>query len=151
MIETLNQSHGPAFGFKVTGNLTTADVADLATSIDAAIAANHSKPIGLLADLTEMSGATWAARWDEMHVLHRHSDFIARMAILCDIDWQQVGEMVLNTVSGMQAETRYFHSNETSHAWHWVRMGPPDNAMPVRVLHPGKGLFSDYTPEYVGL
>jgi hypothetical protein len=151
MIETLKQSNRPAFGFKVTGQLTADDITMLATSIDAAIAANHGKPIGLLSDLTAMHGATWAARWDELHFLRHHSDFIARMAVVCDLDWQQVEEMAVNTVSGLQAETRYFLSSELDHAWHWARMGPHDDRMPARVLYPGVGLFGDYTPEYVGV
>jgi hypothetical protein len=151
MIETLKQSTPPAFGFKVTGQLTAADITSLAALIDAAIAANHDKPIGLLSDITAMHGATWSARWDELHFLHHHSDSIARFAVVCDLDWQQVSEMAVNTAGGMQAETRYFLSSELDHAWHWARMGPHDDRMPVRVLNPGVGLFGDYTPEYVGL
>lgn len=151
MIETLPQSTPPAFGFKVTGQLTADDITSLAALIDAAIAANHDKPIGLLSDITAMHGATWAARWDELHFLHHHSDFIARFAVVCDLDWQQVSEMAVNTVGGMQAETRYFLSSELDHAWHWARMGPHDDRVPVRVLYPGVGLFGDYTPEYVGI
>jgi hypothetical protein len=151
MIETLKESHGPAFGFKVVGNLTTGDVAELVTRIDAAIASHGGKPIGLLADLTEMEGASWAARWGEMHFLHRHSYFIARMAVISDIDWQEVAEMVVATASGLEAETRYFHSTEIAHAWHWVRMHPHDQGMPARIMYTGTGLFADYTPEYVGI
>jgi hypothetical protein len=151
MIEALKQSTPPAFGFKVTGELTAADITTVAPLIAAAITANHAKPIGLLSDLTAMHGATWAARWDELHFLRDHSDSIARIAVVCDLDWQQVSEMALNTAAGMQAETRYFLSSELDHAWHWARMGPHDDAMPVRVLYPGVGLFGDYNPEYVGI
>jgi hypothetical protein len=151
MISTLPQSRRPAYGFKIEGNLTTEDIAELAINIDTAIAANGNLPIGVLADLTHMAGATWAARWDEMKFLHHHTDSIARMAVISDIDWQQVAEMTLNTVAGLQAETRYFHSTELAHAWHWARMGPTDGAMPVRVIRPGTGLFADYTAEYVGI
>ena len=42
----------------------------------------HKKPIGLLADLSEMEGASWAARWEEMRFLQRHTDHIARMAVI---------------------------------------------------------------------
>jgi hypothetical protein len=151
MIETLQQSHGAAYGFKVTGTLTPEDITDLARQIDIVITSQHGKPIGLLADLTDMEGATWSARWDEMHILRQHTDFIARMAVISNIDWQQVTEMAVLTASGLQAETRYFHSDEILHAWHWVKNGPPDTTMPVRVLYPGTGLFADYTPEYVGI
>lgn len=151
MIATLAESHGAAYGFNVVDHLTAADIAELATAIEAVIAANGNKPIGLLSDITAMAGATWSARWQEMNFLHRHSDFIARIAIVCDNDWQEVAEMAVTAAIGMQAETRYFHSTEIAHAWNWVRMRPHEEGMPVRVIYPGTGLFSDYTPEYVGI
>jgi hypothetical protein len=118
--------------------------------IETAIAA-YRKPIGLLADLSEMHGASWAARWDEMRFLQQHSDQIARMAVVCNDEWQQISEMVLAATAYMQAETRYWNPSEIQHAWHWVKMNKMDEGMPVRVMYPGKGLFQDYTPEYVGL
>jgi hypothetical protein len=51
----------------------------------------------------------------------------------------------------LQAETRYFHSSELLHAWHWVKMTRLDEGVPIRIMYPGRGLFQDYTPEYVGL
>jgi hypothetical protein len=51
----------------------------------------------------------------------------------------------------MQAETLYFLASEIHHAWHWVRMANHDEGMPVRVIYPGKGLFQNYTPEYMGI
>ena len=150
MIEQLQGTRSPAFGFKVVGQLVPADVADLSTQIDAFIA-GQKKPIGLLADLSAMHGATWAARWDEMRFLQRHTDHIARLAIVSNDEWQQLGEMVLVATAALQAETLYFHSAEIAHAWHWARMNKPQDGMPVRVMYPGKGLFQDYTPEYTGL
>jgi hypothetical protein len=37
------------------------------------------------------------------------------------------------------------------HAWHWVRMNKTNEQMPMRVMYPGRGLFQDYTPEYMGI
>ena len=150
MIEQLKESRDPAFGFKVTGKLTAEDVEAISPLIENAIAA-YKKPIGLLADLSEMHGASWAARWDEMRFLQRHSDHIARMAIVCNDEWQELSEMVLVASAFMQAETVYCHASQIHHAWHWVRMNKLDDAMPIRVMYPGKGLFQDYTPEYVGI
>ena len=151
MIEALKESHGPAFGFKVVGKLTADDVAALTTALDTAIAANGNKPMGVLADLSEMHGATWHARWNEMHFLRQHTGSIARLAIVCDQDWEEAAEMAVVTAGGLQAEARYYRSDEMTHAWHWVRMHPHDDGMPVRIIQPGTGLFSDYTPEYVGI
>ena len=150
MIETLKESRGLAFGFKVIGKLTADDVALLSKQIEDVIAANK-RPIGLLADLSESLGTTWAARWDEMRFLQHHSHHIARMAVICNDEWQEISEMVLVATSFMQAETVYCRSSEIAHAWHWVRMNKLDDKMPIRVMYPGKGLFQDYTPEYVGL
>jgi hypothetical protein len=30
-------------------------------------------------------------------------------------------------------------------------MNPKDESMRLRTIYPGKGLFQDYTPEYIGL
>jgi hypothetical protein len=150
MIERLTQSRGPAFGFKVSGTLTPEDVALLAPMLEEAIA-SHKHPIGLLADLSEMHGATWAARWDEMRFLQKHSDHIARFAIVCNDEWQELSEMVLIATSHLQAETVYCHASQIHHAWHWVRMNPKDESVPLRTIYPGKGLFQDYTPEYMGV
>ncbi len=150
MIERLKESHGIAVGFKVHGKLTADDIPALTQLVEQTIAANKH-PIGLLADLSEMHGATWAARWDEMRFLQHHSDHIARLAIVCNDEWQEISEMVLVATSFMQAETVYCAPSEIAHAWHWVRMNKLDDQMPIRTIYPGKGLFQDYTPEYVGL
>ncbi|CAN5438461.1 hypothetical protein BH10ACI4_BH10ACI4_38630 [soil metagenome] len=150
MIEQLKDSHGGAFGFKVTGKISAEDVASITQQIDHAIQA-HKKPIGLLVDLTEMEGATWAARWAEMRFLQHHSDHIARLAIVSNDGWEVISEMILVATAALQAETLYFLSPEILHAWHWVKMNKMDEAVPVRVMYPGKGLFQDYTPEYTGL
>ena len=150
MIEKLQESRDTAFGFKVTGKLTPEDIAAIAPQVEATIA-SHKRPIGLLADLSAMHGGSWSARWAEFHFLKDHADSIARLAIISDEEWPELGEMVLTTVGGLEAQTLYFHSSELVHAWHWVRMAKPDNSMPVRVIYPGKGLFRDYTPEYMGL
>ena len=77
MIEKLKESHGIAVGYAVQGQLTADDMPALASLVETTIAANKH-PIGLLADISQMHGATWAARWDEMRFLQHHSDHIAR-------------------------------------------------------------------------
>jgi hypothetical protein len=150
MIENLEESRGPAFGFKVIGKLTSDDIVSLSGQIDNAIAGN-SKPIGLLADLSQMQGASWASRWEEMRFLQRHTDRIARMAVISDDEWQEISETILVATAALQAQILYFHSSEIHHAWHWVKMGKMDTRMPVHLMYPGKGLFHDYPPEYMGI
>ena len=150
MIERLTESNERAFGFKVTGKLSAEDVAGISQQIDRVIAAQR-KPIGILADLSSMHGATWAARWEETRFLQHHTNSIARLAIVSDDEWEQVKETTTVAAASLQAETLYFHSAEMHHAWHWAKMAQRDETMPVRVMYPGKGLFQDYTPEYVGI
>jgi len=150
MIENFKESRGPAFGFKVIGTLTSDDIVSISEQIDIAVAGN-SKPIGILADLSQMQGASWGSRWEEMRFLQRHSERIARMAVISDDEWQEIAEMVLVATAALQAQTLYFHSSEIHHAWHWVKMGKMDESVPVRLMYPGKGLFHDYTPEYIGI
>jgi hypothetical protein len=150
MVEQLVASSKGAFGFEVSGTLTAEDVAGISQRIEAAIA-ESGMPIGLLIDLTAMQKATWVARWEEMRFLQTHSDHIARLAVVSDDQWEDIKEMTVVATAAMQAETRYFLSNERLHAWHWAKHGQPGEGIPVRVLYPGKGLFGDYTPEYVGI
>ena len=150
MIEKLKESHGIAVGYKVHGQLTGKDLPEISTLIETTIAANKH-PIGVLADLSDMHGATWAARWEEMRFLQHHSNRIARIAIVCHDEWQEISEMTLIATSFMQAETIYCRPTEIMRAWHWVRMNKIEPSQPLRVVYPGKGLFQDYTPEYIGL
>ncbi len=147
MIAKLVETRDRAYGFKVVGPLTTEDVDSLSKDLGSFIA-GQKHPVGLLSDLSEMHGASWAARWHEMRFLQHHTDRIARMAVIAHDDWQQFSQMVLVATAALQAETRYFHSSELAHAWHWVRMSAEDEQLPVRVMFPGKGLFQDYTPDF---
>jgi stage II sporulation SpoAA-like protein len=150
MIERLKESGGPAFGFKVTGALTAEDIAGLTPQLEFAIA-EYKKPIGLLADLSAMHGASWSARWKEMRFLQHHTTQISRLAVVSDSSWEEIAAMILTAAAVLQAETLYFHSSEIRQAWQWAKMSDFDESVPVRVMFPGKGLFQNYTPEYTGL
>lgn len=150
MIEKLAASNHRAFGFKVTGQLTTTDIADLSHQINDLLAI-EKHPIGLLAELSAMHGATWSARWAEMRFLHAHTDHIARLAVISNDQWEELGESIVTTVGGLQAQTLYFHPAELAHAWHWVKLNHPDDTMPTRVIYPGSGLFANYTPDFMGI
>lgn len=150
MIEQLRESGKAAYGFKVVGQLTADDVVALGQAIDTAVAGIAGGHLGLFVDLSAMHGATWGARWEEMRFLQRHSKVIARMAVVSDDEWEELREQTAVATAVLQAETRYFHANERSHAWKWAR-GEDDGMAPVRVFHSNKGLFGDYTPEYMGI
>lgn len=150
MVEKLKETRGPAYGFAVRGVLTTSDTEYISQELEHMIG-NATKPIGLLADLTQMVGADWSARWHEMRFLQKHSSQIARFAVVGTSDWEELASMILVASAALQADTLYFKPSEILHAWHWVKMGKHDDKMPVRVMYPGRGLFQDYTPEYMGI
>jgi hypothetical protein len=150
MVEKLKQTRGPAYGFVIRGVLTDSDTQYISQELEHAIG-NSTKPIGLLLDLTHMAGADWVARWDEMRFLQKHSSQIARLAVVGTSDWEELASMILVATSALQAQTLYFKQSEIHHAWHWVKMGKYDDEMPVRIMYPGRGLFQDYTPEYMGI
>lgn len=112
---------------------------------------NYKKPIGVLVDLSQMQGADWNARWIEMRFLQRHTDQIARLAIVGVTNWGETASMVLIATAALQAQTLYFLPSELSHAWHWVKMVKHNEEVAIRVMYPGHGLFQNYTPEYMGI
>jgi len=151
MIERLKESHGAAIGFRVVARVTADEVKALSRKIEFVIAERKERPIGILADLSQMQGADWKARWDEMRFLQKYTDHIARMAVVGADKWEEVVAMVLAGTAVLQAETRYFTSSEINAAWEWVRTSKNADRVPVRTMSVGSGLFKDYIPEYTDL
>ena len=81
MIERLKESYGAAIGFKVVGRVTADEVKAFEPQIEFVIAQRKERPVVILADLSQMEGADWKARWDEMRFLQKYTDHIARMAL----------------------------------------------------------------------
>jgi hypothetical protein len=151
MIERLKESSGAAFGFKVVGNITGDEVKAFEPQIEFLIRERKARPIGLLADVSQMEGADWKARWNEMRFLQKYTDHIARMAVVGADKWEEVVAVVLVGTAVLQAETRYFTAPEIVSAWEWVRSSKNADRIPVRTMYEGSGLFKDYIPEYTDL
>jgi hypothetical protein len=151
MIERLKESSGAAFGFKVVGNITGDEVKAFEPQIEFVIRERKARPIGLLADVSQMEGADWKARWNEMRFLQKYTDHIARMAVVGADKWEEVVAVVLVGTAVLQAETRYFTAPEIVSAWEWVRSSKNADRIPVRTMYEGSGLFKDYIPEYTDL
>jgi hypothetical protein len=117
MIERLKESMGGVIGFKVIGKLTAEDIKGFEPQIEFLIAERKHKPIGILADLSEMHGADWGARWSEMRFLQKHTDHVARMAVVGADKWEEIVAIITAGAAVLQSETRYFDTSEILHAW----------------------------------
>src|ERR1700691_152071 len=151
MIERLKESRGTALGFKVVGRIGGDEVKAFEPQIEFLIKERKVRPIGILADLSQMEGADWKARWNEMRFLQQYTDHIARMAVVGATKWEEVVAMLLAGTSVLQAETRYFATSEIAQAWDWARSSKSADHIPIRRMYLGTGLFKDYVPEYTNL
>lgn len=151
MIERLRESSGGVLGFKVTGKLTDEDIKAFEPQIEFVIGQRKHKPIGILADLSQMHGAELKARWDEMRFLQKHTDHIARMAVVGADKWEEIAAILTAGAAVLEAETRYFDQAEMMHAWAWARSAKHAEDVPVRQISAGTGIWKDYHPEYMNL
>ena len=151
MIERLKETSRIAFGFKVIGKLSEQELKAFEPQLEFFIAENKKHAIGILADLTEMHGAEWMARWEDLRFLQKHSDHIARMAVVGADRWEEVVELFIAGAAVLQSEKRYFLSSEIQHGWQWARGAKHAQDEPVRVISPATGIWKNYHPEFVGL
>jgi hypothetical protein len=151
VIERLKETGGAAFGFKVTGSLSGEDLSAFEPQLEYFIAEHKKHPIGILADLTDMSGAEWKARWEELRWLQKHTEQIARMAVVGAHHWEEVVDIFTAGAAVLQSETRYFESSEMQHAWQWARGAKHAEDAPVRIISPATGIWKDYHQEFTAL
>jgi hypothetical protein len=151
MIERLRESSGGVLGFKVTGKLTDEEIKAFEPQMEFLIGQRKHKPIGILADLSAMHGAELKARWDELRFLQKHTDHIARMAVVGADRWEEAMALLTAGAAVLEAETRYFEESEMVRAWEWVRGAKHAEDMPVRQISAGTGIWKDYHPEYMDL
>ncbi len=149
VIERLQESSGGVIGFKVVGRVSAEDAAGIEQQIQFVIQSRGKRPIGILADLTAMTGIDLQARWEEIRFLQKYTHHIARMAVVGAHPWEEISSMFVVAAALLQAETLYFKESELRQAWHWVRtskhaLDPP----PPRISAP-EGLWKDYVPEYM--
>jgi hypothetical protein len=151
VIERLKETAGAAFGFKVVGKLLDQDLKAFEPQLEFFIAQHKKRPIGILADLTEMHGAEWKARWHDLRFLQKHTSQIARMAVVGADRWEEVADLIIAGAAVLQSETRYFEPSEIQHAWQWARSAKHAEDAPVRIIAPATGIWKDYRPEYTDL
>jgi SpoIIAA-like len=148
MIQRLKESEGRAFGFKVAGKVTADEVAAFLPQIERAIAERGKRTIGILADLTDMTGTDWAARWEEIQFLSKYAEHIERVAVVGAHRWEELKAEILGGTVLVQAETRYYHGPDILHAWHWVKTGDASGG-PGQTILPKGSLMAGYNPEYM--
>ena len=149
MIERLKESHGGVIGFQVIGRLTAREVEAFEEQIKFLIAERRNRPIGIVADLSQMEGVDWKARWEEMRFLQKYTNHIARISVVGADTWEEVAGMAVTSAALLQGETLYFHSSEIQHAWHWARTSKHANEAPApRHIYTATGIWKNYTPEF---
>ena len=126
-------------GFQVIGKMTDEAVKAFEPQIEFLIHERKHKPIGILADLSQMRGADWKARWDETRFLQKHSDHIARMAIVGADKWEEIMAIVTAGAAILGAE-RADDKSEMLRAWEWVRTARHAEDMPVCDCRPDRNL-----------
>jgi hypothetical protein len=84
-----------------------------------------------------------------MRFLQKHTDHIARMAVVGVHGWDALAAMLTSGAAILEAETRYFDSSEIQHAWQWARSAKHAEEVPVRVISPATGIWKDYRPEFM--
>lgn len=146
MIERLKESD-KAFGFKVSGHVTADEVEAFLPQLERAIAGRGKRTIGILADVSDMEGTDWDARWEEIKFLSKYAEHIERVAVVGAHKWEQLKAEILGGTVLVQAETRYYHGPDVLHAWHWVKTGDAGQVPGVRMV-PKEGLMKGYVPEY---
>lgn len=151
MIERLKETGGSAFGFRASGKLSDEDLKAFEPQLEFFIAQHKKRPIGILADLTDMQGAEWKARWDELRFLQKHTSQIARMAVVGADRWEEIVDIVTAGAAVLQSETRYFEASEIQKAWQWARSAKHAEDAPARIISPATGIWKDYRPEFTDM
>jgi hypothetical protein len=149
MIERMQENHTGVIGFRVIGHLTADEVTAFEEQIKFVIANRRNRPIGIVADLSQMESVDWQARWEEMRFLQKYTNHIARIAVVGADNWETVAGMALTGMALLQGETLYFHSSEILHAWHWAKTSKHANEAPApRQIYAATGIWKNYTPEF---
>ena len=137
--------------FEWSGKMTAEDIKEFEPQLEVLIRERKHKPIGILADLSQMHGAELkgplgrVALPAKAHRPHRAHGRRRRGQVGRDHGDADRGAAVL------EAETRYFETSEMLRAWEWVRTAKHAEDMPVRQISAGTGIWKDYHPEYMDL
>ncbi len=149
MITRLPESSSGVIGFAIVGQVTTEDAEQMGEQIRLLIESRGEQPIGILVDLSNMSGMDLQARWEEIRFLQKYTNHIARMAVVGAHTWEKISSMFVVAAALLQGETLYFQSSEMVQAWHWVRTSEHALDPPPPRITAASGIWKDYIPEYL--
>lgn len=150
MIERLKESGGWAFGFKVSGHISQADVKAFEPQLDIAARDRGKRPLGIVVDLTDVAKVDWAAHWEQLRFLHRFSEHIARVAVVGPSKWEELQALILGATVLAEADIRYFEPGEIQQAWMWAKGAKHAADVPVRQVYQG-GIWKNYQPEWTDI
>jgi len=149
-INTLDQRQGNVFGFEVAGKLTPQELEEFLPNLETAVIEANNR-LRLLIDVTKMESADVKSEWEAFEFLKKHIQDIEYIAIIGAHSWTKVMSEVLAGSIFVEAETRYFKTDEMEHAWTWLINAAHPNHIPIRkVINSNKGLFTKYgSPDYI--
>jgi len=149
-INVLEQRQGNVFGFEITDKLTPEQLQKFIPLIERAVIDANNR-LRLLIDVTKMKGANIKSEWEIFEFLKQHMQSIEYIAIIGAHSWTKVMSEVLAGSIFVEAETRYFKTDEIDHAWEWAVNAAHPSHIPIRkVINSDKGLFTKYSsPDYI--
>ncbi len=149
-INTLEQRQANVFGFEITDKLTPEQLQEFLPLLERAVIDANNR-LRLLIGVTKMKGADIKSEWEIFEFLKQHIQSLEYIAIIGAHSWTKVMSEVLAGSIFVEAETRYFKTDEIDHAWEWLVNAAHPNHIPIRkVISSNKGLFTKYgSPDYI--
>lgn len=149
-IKKLYHEHTSVFGFEIEGKLTVEEIEEFLPAMEEAVA-QANKRLRLLVDVSAMHGANVKSDWDIFEFLKKHLRDIEYIALVGTHSWSKVMSAILVESVFVEAETRYFKTDEIEYAWKWLTGAPHPKHIPVRrVIDSDKGLFTKFSsPDYI--
>jgi hypothetical protein len=113
----LKESSGNVLGFKASGKIIPADYEELVPAVEELVKKEGN--VCMLIDLEEFEGESIKAWSNDFKFGHEFHDKIDKMAIVGDKKWEEWLAALADPFYAREA--RYFHVDDISAAWDWLR------------------------------
>jgi len=149
-INTLDKRQNNVFGFEVIGKLTPEELQGFLPVLERAVIDANNR-LRLLVDVNQMHCANIKSEWEVFEFLKQHMQSLEFIAIVGAHSWTKVMSELLAGSIFVEAETRYYKTDEIEHAWEWLINAAHPNHIPIRkVIDSDRGLFTKYnSPGYI--